>query len=296
MSEFIVAMGSSSNEYTVGEHTVTRVMAGEAGVVSARLVHALESLGYTVVSDNPLQARRARRRNIVSADFTDYKRRLSVGLRSAGAAATQVTFDFAVTHNGCMTKGDRLTLEREADALVALAQATPAAGLCRSCGTDNEGGARFCRLCGAPSVLREPAELEVLRLTAASRAGLQEIVTGLLIALTALAAALPLILFGNKPKVVNGGWILLAVGEAIGWWMAVYGILRTHRALRRKAGENLLPAPSAVTAQLPPAREAALPLSHFSVTEGTTELLDSVPREREKVHARREHSDTSPIG
>lgn len=295
MSDFIVAMGGSANEYTVCEYTTTRVVAGEAGIVRAQLVYALESLGYTVVSDNPLQARRASRRNIVSADFTDYKRRLAIGLRNAGAAATQVVFDFTVTHNGCMTKGDLRTLEREADALVALALAPPATGICRSCGTDNEGGGRFCRQCGAPSVSRAPAELEVLRLTAATRAGLQEVVTGLTIALIALAGALALILLGSRSKVVNAGWILLIIGQSIGWWMTIYGIVRTHRALNRKTEAKMLPSPPVVTAQLPPAREAALPPAHFSVTEGTTELLGSVPREREKVNARREHSDTSPI-
>ena len=295
MSEFIAVMGTSGNEYTVCEHTTTRVLSGEAEAVRARLVFALESLGYTVVSDNPLQARRARRKSIVTADFTDHTRRLVVGLRKAGAAATQVTFDFAVTHGGYMTNGDLLTLEREADAFVALAQATPMSGLCPSCGTENGSDARFCRLCGAPSATGAPAELEVLRLTAASRAGLQEVVGGLLIAVLALAGALAMILTG-RPKAVNAGWIILAIGESIGWLMALYGMVRIHRALNRKAEAKPLPVSSAATAQLPHAREAALPPSHFSVTEGTTELLDSVPRAREKVRARGDHSDTSPIG
>src|SRR5688572_16644272 len=179
MSEFIAVMGGSGNEMTVSEYTVRRVLTGEAEAVRARLVYALESLDYLVVSDNPLQARRARRKDIVRADFTDHPRRLAVGLRQVGATATQVTFDFAVTHGGWVTKGDLLTLEREADAVVALAASPPATGLCRSCGTENGGEARFCRLCGAPNTSGEPAELEVLRLTASARAGLQEIVGGL---------------------------------------------------------------------------------------------------------------------
>jgi hypothetical protein len=294
MSEFIPVLGTSGNEYTVCEHTATRVLAGEAEAVRERLVYALESLGYTVVSDNPLQARRAKLKSIISADFTEYARRLSVGLRSAGAA-TQATFDFAVTHNGCVTKGDRQTLEREADALVALAQATPETGLCRSCGTENGGDARFCRLCGAPNSAGAPAELEVLRLTAATRAGLQEIVGGVSIAVLAVAAALFMIMTG-RPKVVNAGWIILVLGELFGWWMALYGMARIHRALNRREDRRARPAPAAVPPQLTHAREAALPPAHFSVTEGTTELLGNVPREREQVAARREHGDTSPIG
>jgi hypothetical protein len=294
MSEFIAPMDMSGGNYSVGEHTTRRVMAGDVETVRARLVYALESLGYTVVSENPLQARRRKQKNIVSADFTEHARKLAVGLRQGGAAATQVTFDFAVTHGGCMTKGDLLTLEREADAFVALAQATPATGLCRSCGTENGGDARFCRLCGAPSASGAPAELEVLRLTAASRAGLQEIVGGLLIAVLALAGALAMILTG-RPKAVNIGWGILVVGELVGWWMALYGMARVHRALNRKADAKLSIAADAART-LPHARDAALPPAHFSVTEGTTELLGSAPREREKVHAPREHSDTSPIG
>ncbi|HEX8337650.1 MAG TPA: zinc ribbon domain-containing protein [Pyrinomonadaceae bacterium] len=293
MSEFIAVMGTSGNEYAVCEHATARVLTGEVEAVRARLVYALESLGYTVVSDSPLQARRARRRNIVSADFTDHTRRLAVGLRQAGTGATRATFDFAVTHGGFMTKGDLLTLEREADAVAALALEPPATGLCRSCGTENGGEARFCRHCGAPSAPAAPAEVELLQLTAGARAGLQEIVCGLIIALLGAAGTAPLIIFG-KPKVAVAGLVILAIVEAIACWMTLYGILRQHRVLKRKADAKPLPA-AAVPPQLAPQREAALPPAHFSVTEGTTELLGSAPREREKVHARREHGDTSPI-
>lgn len=294
MSEFIAVMGGSGGNHGVGEYTTRRVMAGDVEAVRARLVYALENLGYTVASENPLQARRRKQKDIIRADFTDHARKVAVGLRQGGAAATQVTFDFAITHGGCMTKGDLLTLEREADAFVALAQAPVATGLCRSCGTENEGGARFCRLCGAPSASGAPAELEVLRLMAGARAGLQEIVGGLLIALLALAVALAMILSG-RPGAVKVGWGILVIGQLVGWWMALYGIARTHRTLNRKA-EARSSLAATVPPQLAQPRDAALPPAHFSVTEGTTELLDSAPREREKVHARREHSDTSPIG
>jgi ribosomal protein L40E len=295
MSEFIAVAGGSGNEYTVSEHTTARVLAGEPEAVRARLAYALESLGYTVVTDNPLQARRARRKDIFRADFDDHPRRVAVGLRKT-EAATQVTFDFVVTHGSCVaTKGDLLTLEREADALAALARSTPAKGLCRSCGTENGGEARFCRSCGAPNSADAPAELEVLRLTAASRAGLQEIVGGLLIAVAALAGALAMILLSVKPKVVNAGWVILLIGQLFGWWMALYGMRRIHRTLNRKAEARLAPA-AADPPPLSGARDAALPAAPFSVTEGTTELLGSAPRERERVRARREHSDTSPIG
>lgn len=302
MSEFIVAMGSSGNEMTVSEHSVRRVLTGEAEAVRARLVYALESLDYVVVSDNPLQARRARRRNIVAADFTDHPRRLGVGLRQVGASATQVTFDFSVTHGGWVTSGDLLTLEREADAVVALAASPPATGLCPSCGTENGEGGRFCRLCGAPNTSGEPAELEVLRLTASGRAGLQEIVCGVLTVLLSTAIGVPMLLAG-RPKLVNVGLVILVVGGLLGWAVTLYGMMRIHRALKFKPEEQTPHAPSAynpdaaaATGRLRQAQASALPPRQFSVTEGTTELLTPTPREAERVPVRRnERSDTGPV-
>lgn len=294
MSEFIPAMDASRGAY-VGEHSVSRVLAGDIESVRRRLAGGLEALGYTVLSENPLQARRERLKDCLRADFTDHQRRLAVLLRPSSETATTAVFDFTVVHAGLMTKGDRRTLEREADAIIALAEAPGAAAVCRSCGTENGEGGRFCRLCGAPNEAGEPAELEVLRLTAASRAGLQELVGGLSIALLALAGALALIMIG-KPKAVNVGWGVLVIGQLIGWWMALYGMVRIHRGLNRKAEPKPLPAVPAFTAQLPEAREATLSPGQFSVTEGTTELLSAAPPRREKVPARREQSDTSPIG
>ena len=296
MSEFIPAMDASGGAY-VGEHSVKRVLAGDIELVRRRLASGLEALGYTVLSENPLQARREQLKDCLRADFTEHQRRLAVLLRPSSETATTAVFDFTVVHAGLMTKGDRRTLEREVDAIIALAEAPGSTGVCRSCGTENGEGGRFCRLCGMPSEAGEPAELEVLRLTAASRAGLQEIVGGVAIALLALAAALALILMSVKPKAVNAGWAILVIGQVIGWWMALYGMARIHRTLNRKPDAKLLHAPAAIPPpQLAPARDAALPPAHISVTEGTTELLGNAPREREKVPARREHSDTSPIG
>lgn len=300
MSGFIAVVGASGNEMTVSEHSVRRVLTGEAEAVRARLVYALESLDYTVVSDNPVQARRARRRNIVAADFTDHPRRLGIGLRQVGASATQVTFDFAVTHGGWVTKGDMLTLEREADAIVALAVSPTATGLCPSCGTENGEGARFCRLCGAPNTSGEPAELEVLRLTASSRAGLQEIVCGILIVLFSTGMAL---LLASKPRLVNMALFFFVIGGLFGWAITLYGMIRIHRMLRaRPEGQTpqALPAydadAAAAAGRLPHAQTSALPHAPLSVTEGTTELLTPTPRAPERVPVRRrERSDTGPV-
>ncbi len=299
MSEFIPALdGSGGGGSCVGEHTTKRVLAGETEGARRRLVYALEALGYGVTSESPLQARRQKLKNLVAADFTDHARKLSVSLRPSSETAVVATFDFEVKHGGCMTRGDLKTLEREADAVVALAAAPPASSLCRACGTENVGDAHFCRLCGAPSAAVVPAELEVLRLTAGSRASLQEISIGLLIALATLAVTLPMIIFSVRPKVVNVGWIFLLIGEAFGWWMALYGMLRLHLTLNsRKRGARLAGVEQSQTISqlhvLPSAETTALPPA--SVTEGTTELLNAKAYAREKVPAPRHRGDTSPI-
>ena len=293
MSEFVTSMDISGGNYSVGEHSTRRVLTGETEVVRQRLIAALEMMGYSVVNENPLYARRAKLKNIISADFTEHARKLSISLRPASETATVATFDFAVVHGGCMMKGDLQTLEREADAIIALATAPPASSICRACGTENAGDVRFCRLCGAPSVSGVPRELEVLRLTAGSRAALQEIAFGTAIVLLVLAITLPLIILGN-PKAFKAGLMGLAIGETVGWWMALYGILRLRRTLNPKPHEQAIP--NAFAAQtLPSANTSSLPPAHFSVTEGTTELLDSHPKEREKVPVRRERIDTGRI-
>ena len=296
MAEFIAAMDSQNN-YTVCEHLTRRVLAGDVEVVRSRLVSALERLDYQVLSENPLQARRAARKDVVRADFLDHARRLSVALRPSSEAATVVTFEFAVTHGGWMFSGDRKTLEREADAVVALAAAPPAQSVCANCGTENLGDARFCRLCGAPGAAAEPAELEVMRLTAGARSALQEITLGLFIALGVLAVTLPMILLGTRPKVINVGWWFLVLGEAFGWWMTLYGVLRLHRALNRQGERARARGAHVAAPSLDAPHAAALPPSRprASVTEGTTELLTPVAPAREPVPARRERADTNPF-
>ena len=297
MSEFVPAMYSSGDTGRgVGEHTTQRVLAGEMESARRRLVYALETLGYSVTSENPLQARRRKLKNFVSADFTEHARKLSVSLRPSSETAVVATFDFEVVHGGCMTGGDTQTLEREADAIVALATAPPASSLCPACGTDNGGDAHFCRLCGAPSVVRVPAEMEVLRLTAGSRASLQEISIGLLIALLTVAISLPMILFSIKPKVVNAGWLVLFIGETLGWLLTFYGLLRLHLTLNsRKRGTHLTGVEFVHTLpqSLPNTHTTALPPA--SVTEGTTELLNANVYAREKVPVARERGDTNPF-
>jgi ribosomal protein L40E len=299
MSDMMTALEAGSAY--LGEHSYSRIIAGDVESVCARLIYALERLDYRVLSDQPpILAKRAARRSMIAADFLDINRRLTVSLRPKSETATLATFDFVVTHAGIMTKGDRRTLELEAEAVVALALARPETSVCVSCGTENALGARFCRHCGTPSAAsEEPAELEVTRLTAGARAAHQEIIFGIILMLFFLAVCLPLMLLG-KPKAGNAGLILLLIGQLLGWLMTLYGVRRLHRTLNPKqTRERALPSPTPAPAPqtLPGAQAPLLPpmSAQASVTEGTTELLDAKPRARVAVPVRRAGANTDPI-
>lgn len=297
MSDLVAAMEAGAGSAYVGEHSYRRVMAGDVESVRARLVYALERFDYRVLSEQPpLQAKRAARKNMVSADFLDISRRLVVGLRPNSETSTLLTFDFTVVHAGIMTRGDKRTLELEADAIVALADARPVEGVCAACGTENTAAAQFCRLCGAPSVVGVPAEVEVMRLTAGARAAHQEVIFGILIVFAALAIFLPMILLGSA-KAASAGLVLLLIGQLIGWLMLLYGVGRLHRTLNPKEVKQLTPSGVVVArAQMPAVKSSALPpASITSVTEGTTELLAAGARERVHVHTRHQGGDTDPM-
>lgn len=299
MSEIL--LGTQTNAaHGSDEHTCKRVLAGDVEGVRRRLIGALERLDYRLLSEqSPLLAKRAARKGLVASDMLDHARTLAVGLKPSGPAATLATFDFSVMHGLAWSigRGDRHTLELEADAIVALANMTDVSGPCPACGTENSGDARFCRSCGAPRLHDEPAELELARLDAGARASYLEIIIGIIIIFAQLALMLPLILYSaSKGASANVWWFLLATGQLFGWWMTLYGVRRLRRALNPKdsAGDpskfaqaQAMPA-RRVAAELPPAAARA------SVTEGTTELLGVEPRERVAVPLRRKGGDTDP--
>jgi hypothetical protein len=284
--------------YGAGEHTCRRVFVGEVEDVRARLIRALERLDYRLLSEQqPLLARRAARKDLISADMLDVARTLAINLKPSGTAATLAIFDITVVHGQPweMGKGDRHTLELEVNALVALAGAPDAQSACAVCGTENSGGARFCRSCGAPNIFREPAEVELMRLEAGARAAHQEHVFGFIIMLVVAVLTLPLIIFSSN-KVAPIGWLVFAAGMLLGLAMALYGVRRLHRTLNpkeRTAGQTTPAPPEAI----PAPRMSALPprSARASVTEGTTELLHTEARERVGVRPRAKGGDTDPI-
>src|SRR5262249_8215901 len=204
-AEFLATAGSSGGLYYYVEHDVTRTVFGNVESVRARLSDALEQLSYTVLNETPIQAKRSGTtagNTGCSNDILEYPTSLTIGLKSAGTNSTRVTFAYVVRHPyGYLTKGDRNTLSREAEALIALSNAIALPSFCPSCGAEISAGTRFCRRCGAPAnVVATSAELDLLNLTANANAGYKGTLWGSFFLLLALLFPL-LLLFGATDSV-----------------------------------------------------------------------------------------------
>lgn len=293
-------MGSSTNMVGMmsnmdsgagtSEHYVTRYVAGDIESVRLRLIDAVESMEYRIVTESPLLAKRAARCGGqwgCSADILDYPTTLTIGLKSVGRNSTRVTFDYEVK-NPFVTKGDKYTLTREAEALIAIATRRAIAASCTACGSEIVGDSRFCRQCGAPTDNAKPAELEVLRLTAGAQVGYQWSVLGFIFLLVALLIPLVLLFkrFQDPERFMRGVRmviLLCSVFGSLGMWGLLAGIRRLSRTLKPTSVEQpvglsrLKTAPR--TNELPPITEDSAPISS-SVVEGTTDLL---PAERRRT-------------
>lgn len=265
----------------ISEHTVIRVMAGEVEALRPRLAGALEQLKYRVLSENPLRAKHGARgaaSAYMSANALDYPMTLEISLKQQGKGSTRVTFDYQVIH-GAYSKGDRQTLSREAEAIIALAAHRATQTSCVVCSADFIADSRFCRQCGAPAASAAPAELEVMRLTSNVRAGHQWTLIGavILAASTLLPLATLLLMdFAANPKGVKVLLIIAMIVAGLGWWATLAGIRKTHLTLNPRDSEPedpVLPRPHAFSVPrtnellMEPDRET------LSVTEATTNLL-----------------------
>jgi zinc-ribbon domain len=251
------------------EHQFKRTIPGNVETVRKRICDALEELDYVVLGDNPIQAKRTRRRNIWIATILEYQTQLTIALKPISDASTLATFDYEVEY--LFTKGDRRTLEREAEAIIALATQPPGSSICKTCGIENDTGVRFCRACGTP-VGQQPAlaEFELMRMSADASAAHIEASVALWIQILVLAVTLSMIFFG--PHAISKlGWGMFALGE-------LFVVLVLFQAIHRLKGA-LLKAPESGDEKSFESvqREARRSLSAqpFSVTEGTTELIDS---------------------
>ncbi|MGA9773798.1 MAG: zinc ribbon domain-containing protein [Blastocatellia bacterium] len=251
------------------EHHFRRVIPGDIETVRRKLCDVLEDFNLVVLNENPIQAKRPAQKNVITATVIEYDARLTIALKAISPASTLATFDYAVPY--LYGKGDRIALECEADAIIALATTVFNETLCARCGAENAGKVRFCRVCGTPVAHKLPAELEVMRLTAELSATYIEVGWGVVIVLLTLLSTLPMILFGN-PKVVNIGWVLFAIGENLGWFMLLSGLFRLRRTITTTGAEQNQQPELPYTAATQ--ERAALPPTPASVTEGTTELMN----------------------
>jgi hypothetical protein len=264
----------SSGVGTYAEHNFRKVIPGQIETVRARLCDVLEDFHYVVLNENPIQAKRPAQKNVMTANVLEYDARLTIALKPISAASTLATFDYAVPY--LFTIGDKVSLEREADAMIAMALAPMKKSVCLACETEHVGAVKFCRVCGTPLVRSKlPAEIEVMRLMADTSAAYIETGWGLLVFLLTLLISIPLIFFG-KPKAVTAGWVLLAVGNLLGFLFLASGVWRLKRTMitNREAQQAAqIEAPREISN----AERAALPPPPASITEGTTELINSSP-------------------
>ena len=298
MPKFIEEVDGTSG-FSRTNHVLRSVVSGDVESARQRLTRALEQLGYHVISDDPLYARRSARGWAVyysSFNILNYPRKLRIGLKALSPNATLATFDYAAEHLGAVSsRGDRQTLRVEAEAIIALASQSGTTTVCNACGTNQPDDSRFCRVCGAPNVGGAPPELEVLRLTAGARAGHHMIAASLIWALAPLTVALFGIIF------MSARWNSLSIALVAAMAINFIVLLCVFNASRKTLKSTSLQQPVApgILSQ-PDARETLLSASSAStpeqkyVTEGTTELLTNQPKKREKELVYRKGRDTSP--
>jgi len=251
-------------------HHFRRTIPGDIDTVRHRLCDVLEEFNYIVLNENPIQAKRPRQKSIWVSMVLEYDTQLTIGLKPISPASTLATFDYTIEQ--LFTKGEMQALEREAEAIIALATATATDAFCPSCGAENAGAVRFCRTCGKPVARNElPSELEVLRLTANASASQIEIVFGLGLCLITLLITLLMILFTSSLKGIIFGWSVLGFGELLGIFYLLLGLRRLRQSL---TSSNQSVEPSATMPRVISGQgRVALPPPPASITEGTTELI-----------------------
>ncbi len=282
---------------TESDHDLKLTLPGSAETLRPRLIEALERLDYKVLDEQPLHAKRRARGSASwngSFNALDYPRKLGIGIKPLNDVATLVTFSYEVKAATCLTRGDRQTLDAEAEAIAALVMQRVWVTSCTACGTEITDDSRFCRKCGAPLAM-EVAELEVLRLMEGGRKGYRAVTIGVLTSL--FAALLPVILIWiNTAKAAKAVGLLSAVFGMMGLVILFQGMWQLYSTLNPAARKK---SSSETRQNLSAPQPAALPSrpAQLSVTEGTTELLISEERQtaRVAVPVERKKVDTAEV-
>lgn len=290
---------STDYDYLYGtavlDHDITLAIPGDAASVRERLIQAVQTLGYKVVAEQPIIAKRGKQgaaRYDCSFNVLEYQTTLTISLRQTNEHALLATFNYEVKSCMYMTKGDRQLLAREAEAIAALTTERLAMSACRACGTPVNDESHFCRRCGAPLVLDLP-ELEILRLAKGARHGYHNIFVGVLSLLAAALTLLPIFVVAGTRIFGPFFWVGLPLA-IFGFLITIQGMWQLHRTLNPKDVKSAKPRlqPGVVTSNttaLPP-RPA-----HASITEGTTDLLVPVRERRTPEPVHRQSESTSEI-
>lgn len=230
MSEFIVTSDITGGVVQAG-HNTRRTLPGGLEQIKPRIVAALERLDYHVLGEEPIRAKRRASSQVIGKIYNSTVD-LTIALKSTSAGSTQATFDYEVK-SASMYKGDHKAIEREVDAVVALASRSGTSDRCHACGAETTGDSLFCRSCGSPSG-GSPAELEVLRIEAESRFAHRSLITGGSIMATSFIAAMLLITYGSA-KGISAGWAVLFLGQIASFLTLFFGSWVLHRALNPRA-------------------------------------------------------------
>ena len=288
-----------STDYLSGtaviDHDLTLAIPGDAASVRMRLIQALQTLGYKVVAEQPIYAKRGKQgaaKYDCSFNILDYATTLTISLKQTNELALLATFNYEIKSCMYITKGDRETLAREAEAIAALATERLAMSACRACGTQVSDESHFCRRCGAPLVMDLP-ELEILRLTRETRRGYYNILVGVVTLFLAAMTLLPIFVVEGARIFGPFFWVGLPLG-IYGFIMMLQGAWQLHRTLNPKDGKRATPRLQAgvvtsTTTALPPRPVNA------SITEGTTDLLVPERDRRTPEPLHRKSESTSEI-
>ena len=280
---------------TVSDHDLTLAIPGDLGGVRARLIEAVQKLGYKVLGEQPIYAKRGSQGAACwecSLNTLDYPTSLNISLKQVNDLSVLATFNYEVRSYMRMTKGDQQTLAREAEAIVALASDRLTIASCRACGTQITDESHFCRRCGAPLVLDVP-ELEVLRLTRHARGSYHNIVGGLfMLLLTGVALTIVFFLTGVR---FTGASLAVLIPLAYALYLLFLGSWQLHYTLNTKAAKNATTTNAG--ARVGASVTTALPRvpANLSITEGTTEFLTVNSETRQPEPVRRRNHNTAEL-
>jgi hypothetical protein len=293
-AEFMLDSGDGVTASTYGEFHLTLTLAGDADGLRERLCSAAEKLGYRIISDDPLVARRGGTGygsiGSITSTVLDYARTLTFRLKPAGTGTTLVTFNYV--GYPLNYKGARVVITREAEAIAALASVRQNAVACSACGAEAVDDSRFCRRCGVP-MLGEPAELQVLQLTNDAHAGTRDVSIGV------IGFALAVITFVLIIGIKGMGELTAAAVFTLMWALPslilmVMGFRHLFRTFSPKQTEKVIASgsrSSSIPTELSTGGLTELP--PISVTENTTNLLTPLHKIKEPVLVERKDKSVS---